>query len=131
MNRRTLLHAAAAAPLAGFIHGQVFAPAEAQTQPVSPLRSLYHEWQAAKLAYNTSGLDEHHPDEKRMFAAIVDREDAAAAFIPATLEDMAFKIIFADDNGLMNESPAQFALIRLAYGMVGITPVDAFGEDLA
>lgn len=33
MKRRTIVHAAVAAPLAGFIHGQVFARAEAQPQP--------------------------------------------------------------------------------------------------
>ncbi len=121
MKRRDLLTAAVAAPVLAA------APAVAQTQlsgfgADSPLRALYHQWQAAIRAYNASGLDDEDPQEKALFDAIIECEERAEAFVPETAADYAFKIIFADDDGGMDVSRAQEALVRQAYRMVGITP---------
>lgn len=99
---------------------QLVTPVTASAE--SPLRSLYHQWQAAKQAFNTSGLDQKDPQESKLFNAILDCEDEAAALTPQSIEDYAFKIIFADDDGDMSMNVAQRALVAQAYALVGITP---------
>ena len=89
MKRRTLVHAAVAAPLAGFIHRQVFTEAEAGTSvPAGPLRTIYHEWQATRDAFNA-----HPGDDDPEARAILARHYAAEAAIVAArsnnLHDLA------------------------------------------
>lgn len=56
-------------------------------------------------------------------------EEQAALFEPVTLEDMAFKIIFAEDNSDMDMNIEQ-ALVAMSYRMAGIEPPDRFGKPL-
>lgn len=115
--RRALLKAAPAA--------MVIAPAAAlaASRP-SILRAKYHEWQATKDEYNAE-CARVEPDEAKL-AVVFDRmiamEDDVAAFVPETMEDLVFKVIFSDDDGDMSMNDAQRALAKQAYQMAGIAP---------
>lgn len=86
----------------------------------SPLRELYHQWQGAKEAF--ANLPDDTPEEvDEIFFQEIDRlEQEAERFEPVTIEDLAFKIIFADDNGDMTCNVHAEALASKAYAMVGI-----------
>lgn len=92
---------------------------------------MYNEWQAAKVAYNTSSFDEEDPREVAMFEHLISFEQRAADFVPETLEDMIFKIIFADDNGDMRTNTHQKSLVLEAYRLAGLTPTDGYGDPFA
>lgn len=107
VNRRMLIAAGAAAAAA---------PVSAAE---SPLRALYHRWQAVKNEYNA--FSGHEDEDKHVFEEMLRIEQEAADFEPTTVEDLHFKIIFADDNGDMNVNTHQSALVERAYRAVGLT----------
>lgn len=111
MKRRSLIIAATVAPVA------LVAPTLANT---SRLRAVYHRWLAAKGAYAALPADCTPEAEALAFREIETLEQQAADFMPRCLEDMAFKIIFADDNGNMSVNPHQKALVSGAYAIAGI-----------
>ncbi|MFV0303061.1 MAG: twin-arginine translocation signal domain-containing protein [Paracoccus sp. (in: a-proteobacteria)] len=99
MNRRDLLKAVPAAGVAAAIPSLGLADAE------SPLRVLYRQWQAAKNELNADCPDRGEAREDMLRRQLRDAEQQAADFAPRTMEDLAFKIIFADDNGDMDRTP--------------------------
>lgn len=110
MSRRSLVIAAPAA----------VAGAMAAAEGASPLRALYHEWRAIKLAYAQMPDDVSPEEDDRLFGLMVGVEQQAADFTPETLEDLWFKVIFADDDGDMAGNIHQEALVAQAYQAVGI-----------
>lgn len=100
--------------------------AHAQTDE-SPLRAMYRRWQEVKAAHRATDDED---EEDRLFDEMLRLEEQAALFEPVTLEDMAFKIIFADDNGDMTMNIHQPALVVMSYRIVGIDPLDRFGKPL-
>ena len=95
------------------------------TQPdESPLRAMYRRWQEVKAGHRATDDED---EEDRLFDEMLDLEQRAADFEPQTMEDMAFKIVFADDNGDMN---IEQALVAMSYRMLGIEPPDRFGKPL-
>lgn len=112
MKRRALLNAL---PAVASLPAVVAVPAVAATE--SPLLDLYHRWQAIKDEYNRLPDD---ADDEPVYDKMIELEREAAAFKPQTVEDFAFKIIFADDNGDMRMNTAQGALAEMAYQIVGI-----------
>ncbi|KFI27757.1 hypothetical protein CN97_00110 [Haematobacter massiliensis] len=98
------------------------------TQPdESPLRAMYRRWQEVKAGHRATDDED---EEDRLFDEMLDLEQRAADFEPQTMEDMAFKIVFADDNGDMDMNIHQTALVARAYRIVGIEPLDRFGKSL-
>lgn len=122
MNRRRILAAAPAIAL-GFVAAS---PAAALTAPadtpVSPLRALYDQWQGIKDAYSALPSDCDEETDDRLFMRMREMEQQAADFEPQTMEDLIFKIIFADDNGDMDMNIHQEALAARAYAMAEIEP---------
>lgn len=114
--RRAVL---AAAPTA------MVAPAAALAVALpSPLRAMYHEWQAAKDEYNVE-CESMEPKEANLAAAferMTAMEYEADAFVPQTMEDFAFKVIFADDDGDMSMNIHQPRLVQTAYEIAGVKP---------
>lgn len=100
--------------------------AQAQTDE-SPLRAMYRRWQEVKAGHRAT---DNEDEEDRLFDEMLRLEEEAAMFEPVTLEDMAFKIIFADDNGDMTMNIHQPALVAMSYRIVGIEPLDRFGKPL-
>ena len=45
-----------------------------------------------------------------------------STYSPRTVEDLAFQVIFADDDGDGDMNPCQAVLGKRAYEIVGITP---------
>lgn len=88
----------------------------------SPLRALYRQWQGTKDEYNALPEDRDSATEGRIFDEMLRLEQEAADFEPQTVEDLIFKIIFADDNGDMDSTDHQKALVARAYAMAGIEP---------
>lgn len=86
----------------------------------SPLRALYHQWQRVKDACSTLAPDAGERAKEALFAQVYAIEQQSADFEPQTMQDLAFKIIFADDNGAMAMSDHQQALVARAYAMVGL-----------
>lgn len=86
----------------------------------SPLRALYHQWQRVKDACSTLAPDLGEGVKEVLFAQVYAIEQQAADFEPQTMQDFAFKIIFADDNGAMAMSDHQQALVARAYAIVGL-----------
>lgn len=86
--------------------------------PKSPLRGLYYLWQHIRDEYNRLPAG----DDNLLFRVISEIERLVADFTPKTIEDLAFMILFADDNGDMDVNTQQDALVALAYEMTGIKP---------
>lgn len=86
----------------------------------SPLRAMYHEWQAAKNECNATCEDE--ADWTAAFERMTAIEYEADAFVPQTMEDFAFKVIFADDDGDMSANIHQPRLVQAAYEIAGVKP---------
>ena len=93
----------------------------------SPLRAMYRRWQEVKAGHRATDDED---TEDRLFDEMLALEQRAADFKPVTLEDMAFKIIFADDNGDMTMNIHQPALVAMSYRIVRIEPLDRFGKPL-
>lgn len=110
--RRNLLLAAPAAMVAP-------AAALAAARP-SPLRAMYHDWQSAKSECNAECEDE--ADWTAALERMTAIEHEAGAFVPQTMEDLAFKVIFADDDGDMSVNIHQPRLAQTAYEIAGIKP---------
>lgn len=55
---------------------------------------------------------------------MTDIEKEVAAFKPEMVEDLAFTIFFANDDGSMDLNNDQVTLARDAYAMLGIEPRD-------
>lgn len=123
MNRRAVI---TAAPTAGMLT-MVASSALAATEPSRPLVAIYHRWLDAKDEYNRSDLEPDDPGELELFEAIIRCEEAAADFIPQTIQDYALKIVMADDFGCMRGNPAQLALVRQARE-IGQIPVASDGQ---
>lgn len=85
-----------------------------------PLRAIYHDWQNAKSAYNALPDDCDDETDATAFSRITAMAQIAAQAEPQTVEDLAFKIIFADDNGDMSMNIDQKALAVSAYALAGI-----------
>lgn len=99
----------------------VTAGSAASAYPVtSPLRALYHEWQEAKAHLSRADLVEGSPEEDALFDIVTGCSDRAAAYEPETVEDLWFKILFADDDGDMSVNIDQEALVAMAHKMTGI-----------
>ncbi len=103
------------------------APVAQARETTSPLRALYHEWQDAKRTYNEGPIGT--TEAEACFRDLCDCDRRAAAFVPLTVEDFAFKVIFADDDGDMNGTPEQVALVAMAYQIVGLTPRQSLDSD--
>jgi len=94
----------------------------------SPLRELFHRWKAQeeKRRNLPDDCDEGTSDAISHEIELLQKQ--AAGFEPHTMEDLAFQIIFADDNGDMNRNTHQEALAARAYAMAGINP--ATGQEI-
>ena len=99
-------------------------PETTEAAKSSPLRELFHQWQEAKDTYSDLPDEASKELHENIFQEIVRLEQAAEDFEPATIEDLAFKIIFADDNGDMTCNIHAEALASKAYAMVGILQPD-------
>lgn len=91
----------------------------------SPLRALYKEWQALKDDYDTSPIGRDEATLDKLFDQILKIERQAADFVPKTTEDLAFKVVFADDDGNMTMNRQQEALAECCYALTGIEPRQA------
>lgn len=90
-------------------------------EPESELRALYRKWQAIKEAYNTNSFPDDAPESLSLIDRMIDCEERAAAYQPRSVEDYAFKIIFADEDGyLAGMSPPAKALAEMAHQITGI-----------
>jgi len=99
----------------------VTAGSAASAYPViSPLRALYHEWQQAKQVFARRDLEDGSPEERALFDAVYRMEARAAAYEPETVEDLWFKILFADDDGDMSVNIDQEALVAMAHKMTAV-----------
>ncbi|MDO5643447.1 MAG: hypothetical protein Q4G26_13815 [Paracoccus sp. (in: a-proteobacteria)] len=85
----------------------------------SSLRALYDQWQRVRAAYDSlpDGCD---VAENLLWVQLQEIEQYAENYVPQTMEDLVFKIIFADDGGDMSMNPHQVALARCAYAMAGM-----------
>lgn len=128
MNRRMLISSAPIVALAGLVPVAPVRAACALPIAESPLRALYREWQLAKDAYRDLPDDCDEEADDAAYWRMVSFEDAAMSHVPQTVEDMAIMIIFADDNGDMNQP--QMALAKLAYQITGIIPRHQIGGVL-
>ena len=108
--RRAVVLAAPAVLTAGPV------PAES----ASPLRALYFEWRAIKLAYAQMPEDVTPEEDDRLFGLMCAAERKAAEAIPDTLEDLWIKIAFADDDGAMAGNIHQETLVAQAYEAAGL-----------
>lgn len=86
---------------------------------------MYRRWQEVKAGHRAT---DDEGEEDKLFDEMLDLELRVADFEQQTMEDMAFKIIFADDNGDMNIH--QTALVAMSYRIVGIEQLDRFGKRL-
>jgi hypothetical protein len=115
-----------------FIEAEMNAPATMVIAPAaalaasrpSPLRAMYHEWQATKDEYNANAevMEPNAPEQEAIFERMIAFEEEVAALVPETMDDFALKVIFADDDGDMSMNDAQKALAKMAYEMAGIAP---------
>ena len=88
----------------------------------SPLRELYFRWQEVKDEFVALPDDCDEEAEEPIFSEMLRLEQQAADFEPRTMEDLIFKIIFASDDGEMDVSIYQQALVAQAYALAGIEP---------
>lgn len=88
----------------------------------SSLRALYHDWRAAKDAFCALPPDTDDEAKDAACGRLIAIEEIAAQLAPQTLEDMAFKIIFADDDGDLGMNACQIALAAHAYAIAGVEP---------
>lgn len=91
----------------------------AQKAPV-PLRAIHAEWRAAKDAYNALPDDCDAATDAAAFRRMTAASDSAMQWKPLTVQDMALKIIIADDGGDMKVNVDQEALAKTAYEIAGI-----------
>ncbi len=113
MKRRDLILGAAIVPM-------LATPAATSTE--SPLRALYHRWQAVKDEYSALPGDCSEKLEQAVFDSMLRLEHQAADFEPRTMEDLYFKIVFADDNGDMDLNIHQTSLVAMSYRALGVVP---------
>lgn len=90
-----------------------------QKAPVS-LRAIHAEWRAAKDAYNALPDDCDAATDAAAFRRITAASDSAMQWKPLSVQDMALKIIIADDGGDMKANVDQEALAETAYELAGI-----------
>lgn len=88
------------------------------------MRTLHQWWQAAKNAYDACDLADDDPAIIAIAHHITMLEELADSFVPKTIEDWAFKIIIADDDGQMPRPN----LVRMAFAQVGIEPSASFSS---
>ena len=94
------------------------------------LRYADHDTRATAKGPKAGHRATDNEDEgDKLFDEMLRLEEQAALFEPVTLEDMAFKIIFAEDNSDMDMNIEQ-ALVAMSYRMVGIEPPNRFGKPL-
>lgn len=84
--------ALAAAPLA-------FAGAATAQAAKSPFRRLWHEHRVAVEAFNASPVPGGHPELMALRDRSLALEEQAAQTRPQSLEDLAWLVLFADDDG--------------------------------
>lgn len=120
MNRRTLLNAAAAAPLAGFIHHQVFASEAPQSTPVAV---AYREW-AAFASCIREGSDHLLDDAFEDMCQKRYEMEMAMFDIPSqSVEDVMLKLMAYTDLGndfMTDGKHTPEAIIREAVGLMGL-----------
>lgn len=114
MNRRSLLTAALTAP----------ALAVPATAAASPFPAIYRDWREAKRQFSELPLDVAEEVEDEFFRRILEIEQVAADYQPTTIEDLAWKIVFADDDGDMKGNVHQASLAREAAALVGVSIQD-------
>lgn len=103
-------------------------PAKTEGTRQSPLRELFHRWQTQVAKFLNLPGDCDEAVSAAIFKEIQLLQKQAADFEPRTMEDLTFKIIFADDNGDMDRNTHQEALAARAYAMAGIHP--ATGQEI-
>ncbi len=93
----------------------------AQAAEKSPLRSLYHEWNAAVMEYSAGSRSGNAAEDQALIECITEYENQAALFTPRSVEDFAWKIIFVAEGGApLRESVWSAALACGAYKLVGL-----------
>jgi|GEM_PF-3468227 len=111
LSRRGLL---AALPAIG---ASVAIPALARAEGASPMRAIYDRWLNALAACNASPYPDHSPRYLVLSRRLAMIEDAAAAFVPATAEDFALKLIMADAG----DDAHQRALLDMARHVAAVS----------
>ncbi len=107
-------------------------PAVASAAEPSPLRALYHRRKEATLIYGTSPDVDDTPKGKELLDFILACDDAAARFTPRTVEDFAWKVIFAGDDGdYCDGSIWAVVLVGGAYSLVGLPIPEGVLRNLA
>ncbi|AMN54607.1 hypothetical protein ACP90_21880 [Labrenzia sp. CP4] len=94
----------------------------------SQLRELFHRWRTQEEKLRNLHDDCDDAVRETISEEIELLQQQAADFEPCTMEDLTFKIIFADDNGDMDRNTHQEALATRAYAMAGINP--ATGQEI-
>ena len=89
----------------------------ATVQEKSEVRRLFEAWSSAIAA--TNGNHASDAEAEAFYKAVDAAEEALSAARPATMADLALKIIAADDDGDMAQSMTQRQLVREAYGIAG------------
>lgn len=123
MNRRDILKALPAVGAAAAMPTLTGAGIDAPKFGVvdfdeSPLRALYRQWQAVKDDLNAYAPDRSEDAQDALYGLMMDLQQQATDFTPRTMEDLAFKIVFADDDGDMDRSIHHEALAVQAHAML-------------
>lgn len=115
MNRRSILTAALAAPIAAHA-----IPAAAEVLPPSPLAALWSELKEAVADFEASDSRWFTPRWQAERDRITRLEKIAANYKPQTVEDMAWKILFAHADEEYIATVAQDTLVWQAKAIVGL-----------
>ncbi|WP_420023351.1 hypothetical protein ACN9JG_01500 [Cereibacter azotoformans] len=121
MSRITRRSALAGAPLA------IAAATTAQAAD-SPFRRLWREHRAAVEAFNASPLPDGHPELMALRDRSLALEEQAARTRPRSLEDLAWLVLFADDDGAFEgASVCADPLLSFCRDIVEVTAVAGNG----
>lgn len=90
---------------------------EGTIAPKSKIRLLYDVWISTRNFYNSPGTED---GESPIFLAHVAAEDEIAVTPPTSIEDLALKIIVADDGSYFDLTEFQRELVRKAYQIAGV-----------
>lgn len=77
-------------------------------------RGLFLAWQRVTAAYDTEMPPDGSERERTLYRQMRDLETFAAQRPAQSVEAFAFKVLMADDQGGMNDTPAQRALVAEA-----------------
>ena len=93
---------------------------DATVQETSEVRRLFEAWRRAKTELRDAPAANADDDDEIFYKAVDAAEEALFAARPATMADLALKIIAADDDGDMAQSITQRQLVREAYEIAGV-----------